>query len=37
MCDPRYRVLEGGRSGDCGHVSQVLGLGDRVTLDIVDA
>ena len=33
---PRYRVWERCHTKDCGHVSQVQGLGGRFTLHTVD-
>ena len=33
---PRYRVWEEGHPKDCGHVTQVQGLGGAFTLDTVD-
>ena len=34
--DPRYRVWEGGHTGDCGHVTQVQDLGNDSTPETMD-
>ena len=34
--DPRYRVWEGSRPGECGHVTQVQGLGKGIMMETVD-